>query len=238
MKYIIPFLMTLVMAFALVVTGSFIKEGLIQIRSADRYVTVKGLAEIETKANLAIWPIKFKIADNDLEVARKRLDEQSNIVTTFLVENGLNKDEISVNSVVTNDALAQQYRQDNVTTRYAIDKTILVRTDNVNAVAAAAQKIGNLIDKGVLVGYGSMPQYSFTKLNDVKPQMIADATRNAREAAQQFANDSGATVGNIRSATQGYFSINARDDIGDSPDSAALYKKVRVVSTVEYYLND
>mgnify|MGYP001350482509 CR=1 FL=1 len=238
MRSLTVIIVTLIMAWALVATGGLIKDGLIQIRSADRFVTVKGLAERDVKADLAIWPIQFKVADNDLNNAQQELERETTLIVNFLKQNGVQDTEISVNQVMVNDAYAQQYQQNQVAARFAIDKTIMVRTTNVDAVESAAQKVGDLIGQGVLIGYNAIPQYSFTQLNDIKPQMIAAATQNAREAAQQFASDSGATVGAIRSATQGYFSINARDDMAGSPDSAALNKKVRVVSTVEYYLND
>lgn len=230
--------MTFVFAFGMIVSGGLIKDGLIQIRSADRFVTVKGLAERDVKADLAVWPIQFKVADNDLATAQSQLETQSKAIIEFLIANGMKPDEISVQQVMVNDAFAQQYSQNNVAARYAIEKTIAVRTNNVDAVATAAENIGDLVAHGVLIGYGALPQYSFTKLNDIKPEMIALATQNAREAAQQFAKDSGAKVGDIRSASQGYFSIQPRDEVTNAPSSAALFKKVRVVSTVEYYLND
>lgn len=238
MKYITYIIMTLIFAFGMVASGNLIKDGLIQIRSADRYVAVKGLAEREVKADLAVWPLQFKVADNVLANAQSELDRQGKIIREFLAQYGIEASEISVQQIIVNDAFAQQYNQNNVSARYAIDQTILVRTDKVDAIASAAQNVGDLVAKGVLIGYGALPQYNFTKLNDIKPAMIADATQNAREAAQQFAADSGAKVGAIRSATQGYFSILARDDISNVPDSNALHKKIRVVSSVEYYLND
>ena len=238
MKYFTAILITFIFSASLIVTGYFIKGGLIKIKSSDRFVTVKGLAEQDVRADLAIWSIQFKVADNELAAAQAELKRQSNIINNFLISHGLNKDEISVSNVMINDAFAQQYQQNNIAARYAIDKTILVRTTNIDAIETAAQKLGDLIAEGVIVGYGSLPQYSYTKLNEIKPEMIAAATLNAREAAEQFANDSGASVGAIRSATQGYFSIMARDDIAGLPDTASINKRVRVVSTVDYYLHD
>lgn len=238
MRNLTIIVVSIILSVGLIATGYFIKNGLIQINSADRYVTVKGLAEQDVTADLAIWAIQFKVANNVLDIAKQELTRQSQLIEKFLVNNGIEQSEISNNRITINDALANQYQNTNIATRYAIDKTILVRTNNVNAVHLASQKIGDLISDGVLIGYGSVPQYSYTLLNDIKPEMIAAATRNARDAAQQFASDSGAKVGAIKSATQGYFSINARDDISGSPASAALNKKVRVVSTVQYYIND
>lgn len=236
MKNLTNIIISIILAFGLIVTGQFIKDGLIAINSADRYVTVKGLAEQDVKADLAIWAIQFKVANNVLEDAKTELSRQTTLIQDFLKNNGIKAEEISNNRITINDALANQYQSNRVTTRYAIDKTILVRTNNVDAIAAASQKIGDLISEGVLIGYGSTPQYNYTRLNDIKPAMIATATKNARASAQQFAQDSGASVGSIKSATQGYFSINARENIPGSSPSAALYKRVRVVSTVQYYV--
>lgn len=238
MKYIIYMIVAIVLAVGTAVSGYFIKDGLVKIRSADRFVTVKGLAERDVKADLAVWPIQFKVADNDLTAAQTELKKQTEIIRQFMIDNGIKADEISVQQIIVNDAMAQQYRSNDVVTRYAIDQTIVARTDNVDAVAKAAENISDLVNSGILIGYGALPQYSFTSLNDIKPAMIAAATQNAREAATQFADDSGASVGAIRSASQGYFSIRARDEVGNTPDASSLYKKVRVVSTVEYYIHD
>ena len=218
--------------------GYFIKGGLVQIQSADRYVTVKGLAERDVVADLAVWPTQFKVADNNLKIAQTELKRQSDIIRKFLIDNGISPDEIAVQSIIVNDANTQQYRSDKVAARYAINQTIVARTKNVAAIRKASQKVGDLVNQGILIGYGGMPQYSFTALNTIKPDMIAAATQNARDAAEQFAKDSGAKVGAIRSATQGYFSINARDNIGNGADTASPDKKVRVVSTVEYFIHD
>lgn len=226
------------MATSLIISACYIKEGLVHIRSADRFVTVKGLAEQNVKSDLAVWPIQFKVADNDLAAAQQELKRQEQVIRTFMQNYGIEAAEISVQQIQVNDALAQQYRPDNIGSRYTIDETIIVRTGNVDAVEEASRNISDLVGEGILIGYGVLPQYSFTGLNDIKPAMIATATRNAREAAQQFANDSGAKVGAIRSASQGYFSIAARDDVSNVPDSASLFKKVRVVSTVDYYIHD
>lgn len=238
MKLLTAIFISLVMALGIAVSGYFIKDGLVRIKSADRFVTVKGLAEQDVKADLAVWPIQFKVAGDDLAATQQELKRQEQVIRTFMDKHGIADDEISVQQIQVNDALAQQYRPDNIGSRYTIDETITVRTDKVDAVAEASQNINDLVSDGILVGYGVLPQFVFTKLNDIKPQMLANATQNAREAAQQFANDSGAKVGDIRSATQGYFSISARDDVQNIPDSAALFKKVRVVSTFDYYIHD
>ena len=238
MKQITYILVAVIFACGVAMAGYFVQNGLVQIQSADRYVTVKGLAEQDVMADLAVWPIQFKVANNDLKSAQTELKRQSDIIRKFLVENGIKLDEITVQKITVNDAQAQQYQANNITTRYAINQKMVARTNNVAAIINAAQNVGDLVNQGVLIGYGAMPQYSFTQLNDIKPGMIANATLNARQAAEQFAKDSGAKVGAIRSAKQGYFSINARDNIGNVPASASPHKTVRVVSTVEYYIHD
>lgn len=238
MRTLAAIFVSIIMAVGIAVSGSYIQDGLINLRSSDRFVTVKGLAEQDVKSDLAVWPIQFKVAGDDLSATQQELKRQEQVIRAFMQKYGIGADEITVQQIQVSDALANQYRPDNIGSRYTIDATIGVRTNNVDAVATAAQHIGDLVADGVLLGYGVLPQFSFTKLNDIKPQMVADATANAREAAQQFANDSGAKVGAIRSASQGYFSISARDDVQTMPSSASLYKKVRVVSTVDYYLHD
>jgi hypothetical protein len=132
--------------------------------------------------------------------------------------------------------LAQQYRPDNIQNgRYILTKTYMVHTNNVDLVDKMFRNVGDLIAQGVILAQGSGPSYMFTRLNDVKPDMIAQATKSAREGAQKFAEDSGARVGDIKTATQGLFSINARDD-DNAQESSVIDKRVRVVTTVEYYL--
>jgi len=239
MRISTAFIISIIMALGIAVSGFFIKDGLVNIRSSDRFVTVKGLAERDVKSDLAVLPIQFKVANDDLVVAQQEMKRQEQAVRNFMQKHGIAADEIKVQQIRVVDALANQYRPEDIGVRYTIDVIIDVRTNNVDAVATAAQTIGDLVADGVLIGYGVWPQFSFTKLNDIKPEMLADATANAREAAQQFANDSGAKVGSIRSATQGYFSIAARDGVqAVMPDSASLYKKIRVVSTFDYYIHD
>jgi hypothetical protein len=238
MKHITIIIVAVILAFGIIGAGTFIRDGLIEIQSADRYVTVKGLAERDVKADMAVWSLQFKVAGDNLQAAQDELNRQSEVILTFLANNNISKNEITVNRITVNDAMTQQYRQNDIVQRYAIDKIIMVRTNNVDSIVQASQKISELIQQGVVIGYGAQPQYSYTKLNTVKPEMIAIATRNARAAAQQFAADSGSQVGTIRSASQGYFSINARDNVGQGPASASLYKRIRIVSTIEYYIHD
>ncbi len=226
----------LLLALGLGVAGYFINGGLVHLRGGERAVSVRGVSERDVKADLAIWPIQYTVTDNDLTAAQTALEAQGKKVEEFLKTRHLPDNEVRVQKVDVTDLMAQQYRPDNIQNgRYILTKTYMVRTNNVDLVDEIYSNVGALIGQGVILTQGSGPSYLFTKLNSVKPDMIAEATRGAREAAQKFAEDSGARVGGIKSATQGLFQIMARDD-DSAVESSVLEKRVRVVTTVEYYL--
>ena len=217
--------------------ASLLRDGLQSFRTGDRFVTVRGLATREVDADLAVWAIRHAATSNVLETARAQLEKDSAATKAFLVEGGIAPDAISVLSIDSQDLLAQQYRPDNVENgRYVLTETLLVRTSDVEAVSKLSQNINGLLARGVVLSNTAVPTYVFTKLNDVKPEMIADATKNARAGAEQFAKDSGQSVGNIRNATQGYFEIQARDPVMDVPENAQRKKVVRVVTSIDFYL--
>ncbi len=226
----------LCVAAGLMSAGYFVSKGLQHFRGGERGVSVRGLSERDVKADLAIWSIQYTVTDNDLAAAQTSLQSQGDKVTAFLKAQGLADGEVSVQRVDVKDLLAQEYRPDNIQNgRYILSKTYVVRTTNVELVDKIFRNLGDLIAEGVIINQGSSPSYLFTKLNDVKPDMIAEATKNAREAAQKFAEDSGAKVGQIKTASQGLFQIMARDD-ENAMQSGVIDKRVRVVTTVEYYL--
>ncbi|HCM83628.1 MAG TPA: SIMPL domain-containing protein [Alphaproteobacteria bacterium] len=236
MKAVAKLLGALFVAAGLMSAGYFISKGLQHFQGGERAVSVRGLSERDVKADLAIWSIQYTVTDNDLAVAQTALKSQGDKVVAFLQAQGLPEAEVSVQRVDVTDLLAQQYRPDNIQNgRYILSKTYVVRTANVDLVDKIFRNLGDLISEGVIIAQSSGPSYIFTKLNDVKPDMIAEATRNAREAAQKFAEDSGAKVGQIKTASQGLFQIMARDD-DNAPQSQVIDKRVRVVTTVEYYL--
>jgi hypothetical protein len=226
----------LLLALGLALAGYFVSNGLIHLRGGERAVSVRGLSERDVKADLAIWPIQYTVTDNDLSVAQAALEDQGKKVEAFLRKQGLPENEVRVQRVDVTDLLAQQYRPDNIQNgRYILTKTYMVRTNNVDLVDTMFRNVGDLIGQGVILAQGSGPSYMFTRLNDVKPDMIAEATKSAREAAQKFAEDSGAKVGDIKTASQGLFQIMARDE-DNAMESSVINKRVRVVTTVEYYL--
>ena len=203
-----------------------------------RTVTVKGLAEKDVVADLSVWNIRFQAADNVLTVAKKDIENQEKIIKEFLKTAGFKDDEIIVQGLSMQDAYTDSYRDRNtIPARYTLNQTLTVRSTQVNLVNQVYPQIGDLVSEGVSFNaYGNGVSYLFTKLNSIKPAMLKEATQNARQAADEFAINSNSKVGKIRTANQGVFSIMPREDIPDQSESDQINKKVRVVSTVEYYL--
>jgi hypothetical protein len=218
----------------LVVLGYFVSNMAVSLKRSERTVTVKGLSEKEVPANVAIWPIKFSEASNNLNDLSMALENKTSMVTDFLRANGFSPDDISVSAPNISDKLAQRYVEPNkINLRYVASVTITVFTGNVDMVRKTMKTLVDLGKKGIAIegqDYGTKPEFLFTKLNDIKPAMIEEATKNAREVAEKFARDSNSVLGKIKHASQGQFSIVNRDS------NTPYIKKVRVVSTIEYYL--
>ena len=221
----------LLIALGIVILGLCIKSGIDNIAYRDRIVTVRGLAEREVKADLVTWPITYSLAGNNLQNIYDQVSKNNDIIVKFLTSNGIKPDEISVNPPDTYDASSNRYRSDSFNFNYSINCTVTVTTRQVDKVRELLNRQSELLKEGVAFS-NSYINYQFTGLNSVKPEMIAEATRNARAAADQFAADSESRVGKIKTASQGQFSID------DSDSSTPYIKKVRVVSTIVYYLED
>lgn len=204
-----------------------------------RTVTVKGLAEKDVRADLAVWNIRFQSADNTLSTAKADIENQEKTIIAFLKKEGFQPQEIILQGLTMQDAYADSYRDRNsISARYTLNQTITVRTLQVDLVNVTYPKIGDLVSQGVSFNsYGNGVSYLFTRLNQIKPEMLKQATQNARQAADEFAQNSHSKVGKIRSANQGVFSILPREEIPDQSEREQINKKVRVVSTVEYYLD-
>ena len=221
-------------ALGLAVGGYFIGHGLLKARSSERFVTVKGLAEREVKADLAIWPLVFAVTADDLVTLQARADDSARKIRAFL-EHDFKDEPVSVSAPRVQDREAQGVMRDQANlSRYVAEVTVTLRTSRVDAVKAALERSGELVKQGVAIvqNYEARTDYLFTQLDQVKPDMIAAATKDARRAAEQFASDSGSHVGAIRHAQQGYFTVEDRDPF--SPE----FKRVRVVTTVEFFLLD
>lgn len=218
-------------AVAVVILGLTLKAGIDNIAYRDREVTVRGLAEREVKADLVTWPITYSLAGNDLMTIYQKVNTNNEIIVKFLTSNGIPREEISVNPPDTYDRASNRYGSDSFNYNYAISCTVTVTTRQVDKVRELLARQSDLLKEGIPFS-NSYINYQFTGLNDIKPKMIAEATKNARAAAQQFAADSESHVGKIKTASQGQFSID------DSDSSTPFIKKVRVVSTIVYYLED
>ncbi|PYP92227.1 MAG: SIMPL domain-containing protein [Gemmatimonadetes bacterium] len=238
-----PVAASAILAVGVTLGGLFIGVGFARGRATDRYVEVKGVAERDVTADLALWPLRVVTAGNDLVVAQARIGQNISQVYAFLKRHGIDTSQVEVQGVDVTDAFANAYggeRQAQV--RYIITQTIMVRSPKVDVVMAASAKVGELVSAGVVLssgrmGYGpSGPTFLFTKLNELKPSMIREATGNARQAAEQFAADSRSALGGIRQANQGVFLILPRDQAQGVTQETQLLKTVRVVSTVQYYL--
>ena len=227
-----------IIAIGLLFVGFF--PGYYYYKSKFNYnaVTVKGLAEQDVEANLAIWEIKFVATNNDLIKAKNDLEKQTDAIITFLHDSGFNDNEIEMGGTETNDLMANPYRgNEAVTSRFILTRTMTLRSNQVHNVAETYTKTGDLISAGVVFEnrYDSPVSYIFTNLNEIKPQMLETATKNARQAALEFAKSSDSKVGKIHSANQGVFSILPRDNT-NAVETQQINKKVRVVATVEYFL--
>jgi hypothetical protein len=232
----------LIIAIGLAVAGWFIGRGFLLGRAADRYVTVKGVSEREVEADIAFWPLRFVSTDDDLGRAQNKIKESKEQILEFLARHQIDPATAELQNLEVNDLLANPYRSGPTESRYIIAQTLMVRSDDPVAIHEAGQYIDELVDAGVILssrgGPIDRPSFLFTRLSDLKPDMIAEATAKARRAAEQFATDSGSRIGKIRRANQGVFQILPRDRASGIAEGDQLHKTVRVVSTVEYYLKD
>ena len=220
----------------LAVLGYMLSSAAIAYRELDRTVTVKGLSVREFPADVVIWPIQFTVADNDLAELYSRIDKNAALINQFLIDKDIAEESISLSAPAIIDKSAQQYGGSAPAPfRYTATQTVTVYStaiDRVRSVKAALSELGK---QGIVFNasnYEHQTEYLFTRLNEVKPEMIEEATHHARNAALKFADDSASSLGKIKTAAQGQFSISHRDK--NNPH----IKKVRVVSTIQYYLVD
>lgn len=229
----------IILGLGLTSAGFLIGRGFERGRSADRYVTVKGLAESFVTADLAVWPLRITATGDDLARVQAQIDRDLSTITGFLTEHEIEPEVIQPQRVEVTDLLAQPYRPEGVgDNRFIVAQTIIVRTEQVDRVARLNQQSGDLVKRGVVLADTGGPSYLFTRLNEIKPELLAEATRNARLSAEQFAADSGSSIAEIRRAAQGLFEILPRDPAPGLMEANQVDKKIRVVSTIEYRLVD
>lgn len=218
-------------ALGLIGAGWFIKGGFDNFSNRDRYVTVKGLAEREVMADHVVWNLPYKCVSNDLVKLYQEIEKNSAAITKFLKYNGITDKEIILSAPQVRDREAEYYSSNDIKYRYQAEAVITVISSQVENILSLMQKQVELMKMNIAIttDYQYQTRFEFTKLNELKPVMIEEATRNARAVAQKFAEDSQSSLGDIRKANQGQFSIT-------SDDVTPQIKKVRVVTTIDYAL--
>lgn len=216
----------------LTVLGSMLPKTAAELKSYDRIVSVKGLCEKEVPADKVIWPLSYKVVGDDINKVYSQINTRNTIIRNFLSGGGIQADEITVSVPSVSDKFAQEYGSNDRLYRYVATSTITICTSNVSKVLDLMSRQSELLALDIVLSndWDSQPQFNFEGLNDIKPEMIEEATHNAREVAQKFAKDSGSKLGKIKDASQGTFSIESRDS------NTPHIKKVRVVTYVTYYL--
>ena len=225
----------LILAIGLMVGGTFVQNGLRKLSTRNRVVTVKGLAEMEVKADKVTWPLVYKVLGNDMSVLYNEIKGSNLKITEFLKSKGIKDEEISINAPEIIDTQAERYNSSVQPYRYNVTTVITVTSKQVDLVRKLINEQSELLKQGIAIISGEYRYnvtYAYTSLNDIKPKMIEEATKNARMAAEKFAKDSESSLGSIQKAYQGQFSIENRDEY------TPYIKQVRVVTTIDYTLED
>lgn len=223
---------SLILAVSIVLLGALFHSAIVYTSDKDRSVTVRGLAVTTVPADNAVWNLNFQDRGNDLPDLYKSIEKKNGIIVQFLKDCGFDEKEISVSSPNITDL--EDYSEKRPQYRYRVASKITLLTGKVNLVRSAIMQQRKLVEQGIVLerDYGGAVSYSYTNLNEIKPKMIEEATHNARQAAEKFAKDSDSKLGKIRVAYQGQFSIDDRDE------STPYIKKIRVVTSVQYSLED
>lgn len=212
-----------------------LSDSAIRFKEYERTVSVKGLSERDVVADTAIWPIRFFSAGNDVSKLYETMEHSASTIHQFLLDAGFEDKEITLTTPLVTDRFAERWGEQNVSMRYGAEQSITVYTNKIDLLRKTQLATVELGKQGIVIGgdeYSQRVQYLYTKLNEIKPAMVEEATRNARVVAEQFAKDSNSQIGKLKRASQGQFSLEDRDD------NTPYLKKVRVVSTVDYYLAD
>ena len=220
----------------LVVLGMMMPKAVDRFRSFDRTVNVKGLCEKEVKADKVIWPVVYRVMANDIQTVYDQTDRNNAEIIAFLKAGGIDDAEITISVPEISDKYATEYGSNDRAYRFIVKNVITVCTSDVDAVLALMSSQADLLKKGLVIGgsneWENPVEFKYEGLNEIKPEMIEEATRNAREAAEKFAKDSDSRLGKIKTANQGTFTIENRDS------NTPYIKKVRVVTSVTYYLKN
>lgn len=225
----------IVIAIAILGLGAFLYCAMMHTKDRERVVSVKGLSERVVKADFVIWPIVYKELGNDLSAIYESVQTKNTALEKFLRDNGIDGSEISRSATNIMDAQGELYNNERRTFRYVATVVMTVASKDVDKVRKLMGKQGELLKQGIAFSesdYRYRQVYSFNGLNEIKPAMIDEANKNARLTAEKFASDSDSKLGKIKTATQGQFSIEDRDE------NTPYIKKVRVVTSVQYFLED
>lgn len=223
-----------ILALGIFAMGLSIRSGLRSITDSQRTVDVRGLATREVPANRVTWPIVFKQVGNELPQVYASVTETNNKIVKFLTDNGIPQSEISIGAPSMNDLSTDRYNNQPIPFNYSVQSVVTVSSEQVDKVRQLIDRQGELLQQGIAISsdYSYQTTYEYTGLNSIKPEMIAEATKNAREAAMKFADDSQSQLGKIKAATQGQFTIEDRDSY------TPWIKEVRVVTSLTYFLED
>ncbi len=240
----------MLIAFAILIglalNGIFIGRALQRFKKEDRSISVKGFSEREVKANLAVWTIKTRVTTNDIAEGSRKVENDKQKIVEFLLQKGIKEIEIFQQDLKVVDKMAREYGNSDIGNfRYIIENTLQVRSENVDTIQNVKRMTDELLKMGVVISnideYRPSVQYLFTDLNEIKPEMLLEATKNARKAAMEFTKESNVKLGELKKASQGLFTIVDRDDFisgqtgeGYGANVNDIYKKVRVVVNIEY----
>lgn len=242
------FILGITLGLGILGAGYCLNKAVLLSRQANRIVTVKGLAERDVKADLAVYEIDYREVGGDLNELHTRLNRDQLVVMAFLKDHGLTDAEFGPQPIKLEDKVANAYQNGNTITpdqRYVLTGGMRVRSSKVEVIREINQLTGTLLQQNVPLTFDSSglsynPSYYFTQLDHIRPEMLADATHSARLVAAQFAKDAETELNGIQRASQGVFQIMSRDaassDSGGDGGMAAIDKKVRLVTTIDYRL--
>lgn len=242
---------SLILSVGILGAGYSMGKAVYLVKKMNRSVTVKGLAEQDVKSDLGIWEINYREVGNDLVQLDQRIQHDQQVVVDFLRQQGFTDQEIDRTQLKVEDRLANVYNQNTQTSkdqRYVVTAGTRVRSEQVDLIQKTVQAIDKVLQQGVPLAFdvsvlSPNPSFYYTKLDSIRPGMLAEATKSAFTIAKQFAKDSGSRLAGVQHASQGVFQIMGRDTSTMSSDWSSnqnalgsIDKKVRLVSTIDYQL--
>jgi hypothetical protein len=236
MKPLIIMAVAAIIALGTALSGFFIGRSIEKFKTSDRAIMVKGFSEREVKSDMGELMLTFKNPGNDLAEIQKKSDEDTKAVLAFLKSKGLKDEEVTLDGTELFDRQTREYSSQGEKNeyRYILTTRVKVNTNQVDVIKDVSNQTAELIKQQVNISPST--RYYFTRFADLRTEMIAEATQSARQAALQFAKDSGSRVGEIRNAVQGAFSITSPNE--EHNEVGSLQKKIRVVTTVTFNLVD